>query len=262
MFLDLFQSEEERKKKYGELVKAGKYAEANALWHRLHHGTYIGDFVYGANDGIVTTFAVVAGTAGASLPSVVVIILGLANLLADGFSMGASNFLSLRARKDFTRLQKKREEWGVEHFPEAEREETRSMFRQWGFPKEVIESAVLGISRDKKKWVDFMMREELGLHENDSDRPLKHGMATFGAFVVAGFIPLIPYFFGGTMLNAFLISSLLAGLAFFGIGAARTLVTEGNPFPKGLEILFIGGLAATVAYVSGWTIKTLFDITI
>ncbi len=252
--------EEGKKKRYLELVENKKYREAEAAWHRAHQGTYIGDLIYGANDGIVTTFAVVAGAAGAVLSPEVIIILGLANLVADGFSMGASNFLSLRSQREFRDMQRAREEWETKHFPEIEKEEVREILRRWGLGKEQIEPATNAITEDKKRWVDLMMREELNLIEEEAASPLRHGIVTFGAFVGAGSIPLIPYFFGmGTDIQ-FYASSFFAALSFFGVGAARTLVTGGNPLKAGTEILCIGGFAAVVAYGIGWAVKTLIGI--
>jgi len=172
------------------------------LWNRLQQGAYIGNFVYGANDGIVTTFAVVAGATGALLSPGVIVILGIANLLADGFSMGASNFLAVRTEHDLAR-------------------------KDSGFAQ-----------------------------------PFEHGLVTFVAFVGAGIIPLIPYLFSFSGAQQFFVSSLLAGLAFFAVGASRRLVTNGSFMKGGLEILLIGGIAAFVAYGVGWGVKTLFGIPI
>lgn len=257
----LLKQEEERKNQYFRLVENKQYQEAERVWHRLHQGTYIGDFVFGANDGIITTFAVVAGAAGALLSPGIIVILGLANLLADGFSMGASNFLSLRSQKDFVRLQRQKEAWEVENFPEIEREEVRRILRHWGLPKENIESSTSEITRDKKRWIDLMMREELDLKEGETGTPAQHGTATFVAFVAAGFLPLVPYFLPG-LPNQFLFSSIVAGLAFFGVGASRTFVTAGTPVKAGLEMLLVGGFAAAVAYAIGFGVKTLFGIVV
>lgn len=254
-------SEEEKKKQYFALVENKQYKEAEEVWHRLHQGTYIGDLVYGANDGIVTTFAVVAGAAGAVLSPGIIIILGLANLIADGFSMGASNFLSLRSRRDFVRLQRKKEEWEVKEFPEIEREEIRRILRQWGLTKEQVEPATNSITKDKKLWIDLMMREELDLKETEQGSPFQHGLVTFLAFLAAGSLPLIPYFLS-QLQSQFLVSSILALLAFFLIGAARSLVTAAVPWKAGLEMLLVGGIASGVAFVVGFAVKTIFGIVV
>lgn len=253
--------EEKKRQKYFTLSKGKKYKHAEEVWHRLSQGTYIGDMVYGASDGIVTTFAVVAGAAGAAFSPGIVVILGLANLVADGFSMGASKFISLRSERKFIASQRKREEWEVDNFPELEKEETRDIFRRWGFPKELMEHAAKVVVRDKEKWIDLMMKEELHLLEDDRTSAVKHGLATFAAFVVMGAFPLLPFLFGSSQ-NQFLISAVLAGMAFFGVGAARTLITSENPVRAGAEIFLVGGLAASVAYFIGWTMKVLFSVTI
>lgn len=262
MLPDALKKEEEKKKRYLELAENKQYRAAEEIWHKIHRGTYLPDFVYGANDGIVTTFAVVAGAAGALLSPGVIIILGIANLLADGFSMGASNFLSLRSGREFTAMQRKKEEWEVEHFPEIETEEIRDILRRWGLPPATIEPATQAIIQDKKRWIDLMMREELELQEEESASPLRHSMATFGAFVAAGSIPLAPYVFGVVPQSQFLVSGTAAAVAFFGVGAARVFVTGANPFRSGLEMLLVGGVASSAAYMLGWGVKTLFGIVV
>ena len=254
---EILKREQEKRKQYLGLVENKQYRDAETAWHRIHGGIYIGDFVYGANDGIVTTFAVVAAAAGASLSPLVVIILGLANLFADGFSMGASNFLSLRSKRKFINFQRKKEEWEVENFPEIEREEVRNILNSWSVPSDMVEGVTNAITRDKKKWVDLMMREELELQGFDRASPFNHGLMTFIAFMIAGAIPLIPYLFLVPLSQQFVFSALLSGVMFFAIGAARTLVTAESAFKAGIEILFVGGLASLVAYAIGWGVKAI-----
>ena len=263
MFPGVLKKEEEKKKQYVTLAENKQYRKAEEVWHRVHRGTYLPDFVYGANDGVVTTFAVVAGASGALLPVGVIIILGIANLLADGFSMGASNFLSLRSQREFVAMQRKREEWEAEHFPEIETEEVREIFRRWGLPPETVEPAARAITNDRTRWIDLMMREELDLKEEASN-PWRHGFATFAAFITAGFLPLVPYLplFALEYNQKFFISGVVAGLTFFGIGAARTFVTGGNPLKAGIEILLVGGLASGVAYIIGWAVKQFFHVAV
>ncbi|MBU1015148.1 VIT1/CCC1 transporter family protein [Patescibacteria group bacterium] len=258
----ILQTEGAKKRRYYELAENQQYVEAEKVWHRLHEGKYIGDIVYGANDGIVTTFAVVAGAAGAALSPGIVLILGIANLVADGFSMGASSFLSLVSERNFARKQREREEWEVKHFPEIEREEVRTILRKWGVPKDHVEPSVAAITRDKKRWVGLMMREELGLKDMEKGSELQHGVVTSVAFLTAGFLPLIPYVFLQLGEARFLWAAVFSAAAFFLVGAARTLVTVGNPLRAGLEILFVGGLAAGVAYAIGFFLKAIFNIAI
>ncbi|HEY0969371.1 MAG TPA: VIT1/CCC1 transporter family protein [Gemmatimonadales bacterium] len=155
---------------------------------------YLGDLVYGANDGIITTFAIIAGVAGAALSGTVVVILGVANLLADGFSMAASNYLAIRSRTALER---------------AEGQPVSEPFA------------------------------------------LRHGAATFIAFVLAGAMPLVAYLLPIPHESRFPGSTFLALLTLFGVGAARTAVVRGRWWRNGIEMLLIGALAAAVAYAVG-----------
>ncbi|MDO8505947.1 MAG: VIT1/CCC1 transporter family protein [bacterium] len=230
--------------------------------HRQAQGKYLGDLVYGANDGIITTFAVVSGAAGATLSSGIIIILGLANLVADGISMGISNFLALRSKRDFHRQQRSIEEMEVEQFPEKEREETRVILRKWGVPENRLEEVLVAVVSDKKRWVDLMMRDELNIIEDDVDSPYKHGAATGLAFVVAGALPLLPYIIPVATSSRFIVSIVATAISLFVVGSSRTLVTKMPWFRSGLEMLFVGGLASAAAYAVGFFVKELFGIVV
>lgn len=119
------------------------------------------DAALGATDGIVTTFAVVAGATGAYLSPGIVLIMGFANLLADGFSMAVGNYLAARSQQEYWVEEREREAWEVEQLPAAEQEEIRRLYRRKGFEGEVLESIVKTITGDKQRWLDEMMREEL-----------------------------------------------------------------------------------------------------
>ena len=157
-------------------------------------GHYLRDLVYGANDGIITTFAVVCGVAGADLSTRIVLILGFANLLADGFSMGASNYLSIQS-----------------------------------------ETAARAAAGQKAR----------------ERHPLRHGAATFLAFIVAGFVPLVAYIFPLGDWDPFPAAIVLTGLTLFGVGASRAVVTRHSWWRSGGEMLLVGGGAAAVAYFVG-----------
>jgi len=234
-----------------------------AIRQRLADGqshSYLGDFIYGAIDGAVTTFAVVCAVAGAELSAVIIIILGLANLIGDGFSMAVSNFLGTRAEEQLRLRARKREEHHIKTFPEGEREEIRQIFAAKGFTGEDLDRAVDIITADMKRWVDTMMREELGL-PLETASPWRAATATFIAFIIIGFIPLLAYvvewFAPGTIEHRFLWSTILTGLAFFLVGAAKGKIVEENRIISGLETLAAGGLAAIIAYAIGALLKGL-----
>lgn len=232
--------------------------------HRERHGgagsQYLGDMVYGGLDGIITTFAVVSGVAGAELGASIILILGLANLLADGFSMATGAFLSARSDHEYYRREWQREAWEVDHFPEGERAELYEVYRQQGYDEADATALVDIHSRTPERWVRAMMVDELGMLP-DEKKPLLSGMATLVAFVVAGSLPLLVYLVGLAVpvdpAVAFPVSVGLSALALFTLGAAKVIVTRLNPVRSGIEMLVVGGLAAGVAYIVGALLKGL-----
>ncbi len=228
-----------------------------AIRRRLRRGpdpSYLRDFIYGAIDGAVTTFAVVSGVAGAGLSAGVVIILGLANLLADGFSMAASNFLGVRADRQLRERIRAMEEEHIQAHPAGEVEEIREIFRQKGFSDADLDRAVEIITSDRQRWIDTMLTEEHGL-PLDGPRPWKAAAATFAAFVVVGFVPLAPFLF--QVDPAFTWSSGLTAIAFFGVGAWKSRFVLQSWIGSGLETLALGGAAAAVAYAVGAALRGL-----
>jgi len=215
---------------------------------------YLKDSIYGAIDGAVTTFAVVSSVTGAGLSSGIVIILGLANLLADGFSMAAGNFLGTRAEIQSQRKARREEEIEIETNPKGEVEEIRQIYATKGFEGETLEEIVTVITSDKKRWLDTMMLEEHGVI-GFNPSALRAGLATFGAFIIIGGIPLLAYvvdLIDPTLIgDPFAPSCLLTGIAFFSIGALKSRYVEQHWALSGTETLSIGALAALVAYGIG-----------
>lgn len=230
---------------------------AEAIKKRLLKGprkSYLRDFIYGAIDGTVTTFAVIAGATGAQFSSTVIIVLGVANLIADGFSMGISNFLGSKAEKELFLKTKAEEELHIAMIPEGEREEVRHIFANKGFQGEDLEKIVSTISSDIQIWVDTMLKEEHKLATIPFS-PFAAGLATFLAFNFLGFIPLLPYVFA--LPAVFVWSVILAGLSFFSIGACKSFFTRKSWYLSGLESFFVGGCAALLAFLIGLTLRTV-----
>ncbi len=226
-------------------------------------GQYLGEFVYGAIDGTITTFAVVAGAAGAALSPGIVIILGFANLLADGFSMASGNFLSERTQRDFVEKERKREEWEIENVPGGEREEIREIFKKKGFKGKDLDRAVEVITSDKKVWVDTMMADELGLLESPKS-PLKTAASTYFGFIVIGIIPLLAYvlshFFPFFQQQTFKIAVVMTLFALIIIGIIKRYVTKKDLWKSVAETLFVGGAAAIIAYYIGYFLRWLVGV--
>lgn len=221
---------------------------------------YLGEFVYGGIDGSVTTFAVVAGAAGAQLDSKVVIILGFANLIADGFAMSVGSYLSTKSEKENYNKHKAVEYWEVDNLPEKEREEVREIYEAKGLKGELLEQVVDVITEDRHRWVDVMMKEELEMME-ESKSPLAMGGVTFLSFQLFGIIPLLIYvvdYFTGVESDLFVISSTLTVFTFALIGGLKALVTQTKIGRSILETLFLGGAAAVLAYFVGDVLEKAF----
>ena len=222
---------------------------------------YLSEFVYGGIDGCVTTFAVVAGSVGASLDSSIIIILGFANLFADGFSMSIGAFLSTRSAIDNYNKHKNIEYWEVEHLPEKEREEIREIYQDKGFEGELLDQVVDKITEDKDRWVDVMMKEELEMAE-ESKSPLLIGLATLTSFILVGFIPLLIYvvdFIWEVQGQLFLYACLLTSIGFIFVGAMKSIVTKTHWVRDILNTLLLGALAAVVAYFVGDLIESIIN---
>lgn len=213
---------------------------------------YIRDFIYGGIDGAVTTFAVVSGVSGAELSPSIVLILGFANLVADGFSMAASNYLGTRAELDDYQRIEKIEYRHIEVEPEGEREEVRQIYSEKGFEGEELEKAVELITADKDRWVKTMLAEEYGLPAGIRSA-WRAAFATFGAFVVCGLVPLLPFLFGSG--STFLVSCVMTGVTFFLIGSFKSRWSTSSWLRSGTETLFVGALAAGLAYAVGVLLK-------
>ncbi len=220
----------------------------------------ISDAVLGGIDGCVTTFAVVAGAVGAGLPSSVALVLGFANLFADGFSMAVSNFEAIRSQEEFADAMRRDEEDHIERIPEGERLEVRHIFEQKGFSGEILDRIVETVTSDRELWISTMMREEHGLQENLAN-PWRSGLVTFFAFVLVGAVPLMPLLIpGGTLAQHFIASSVLAGIMFFAIGSLKSRFLSKPMLPAGIRTLLTGGTAASLAWITGYLLRTLVGV--
>jgi VIT1/CCC1 family predicted Fe2+/Mn2+ transporter len=230
----------------------------SAIATRLARSTqhsYLGDFVLGAIDGTVTTFAIVAGVAGAGLPRGVALVLGVANLVADGFSMAVGNYLSTKAERQVVDRVRMIEAQHIDEVPEGEREEIRQIFAAKGFEGDLLTQIVNVITDDRHRWIDTMVTEEFGLRI-ETPSPVRAALVTFVAFIIAGSVPLAPFFFSADQMeNAFGVSTLTTGFTFFVIGLVKGHVVSGSKLLSGLETLLIGSAAASLAYVVGLGLK-------
>jgi VIT1/CCC1 family predicted Fe2+/Mn2+ transporter len=225
-----------------------------------HRHSYLRDFIYGAIDGAVTTFAVVAGVTGAGLSSGVIIVLGAANLLADGFSMAAGNYLGTRAERQRVDKLRRFEEHQIDLYPRGEREEIRQIMERKGFKGRDLKRAVNVVTADRKLWVDTMLQDEWGLSQYVPS-PFRAALTTFLAFVGVGLLPLAPYLQewarGGNGAQTFYTSTALTALAFFVTGALKSRHVAQHWLLAGVETLAVGSLAAALSYGVGYALRAV-----
>ncbi|WOX04142.1 VIT1/CCC1 transporter family protein [Microbulbifer pacificus] len=218
------------------------------------------DLVLGAIDGCITTFAIVSGAFGAGFSPLVVLVMGVANLLADGVSMAVSNYEAVNAQQRFAEHARRTEEQHIRLVPEGEREEIRQIFAGKGFSGENLEHIVDTVTADRTLWVDTMLSEEYGLSLIDPN-PLASAWWTFVAFVLVGLIPLLPFFFNGeNFTQKFAISTALAGLVFFSIGLLKGWVFQSSLLRAGLGTFLLGSTAAGIAFAVGYLLQGMFGV--
>ncbi len=213
---------------------------------------YLRDFIYGGIDGSVTTFAIVAGVMGATLAHEVIIILGMANLIGDGFSMAASNFLGTKAEVDEYKKYKAIEQSHIKIYPNGERQEIIEIYKAKGFKGDALTQVVDYITADESLWVNTMLTEEYGLARVIRN-PWRAGLTTFIAFIVCGFIPLLPFFIN--IPHGFLWSIIMTAFIFFLIGSFKSYWSLSKWWWSGLSTFFIGSTAAIIAYLCGFILK-------
>jgi len=242
------------------LHEAPKIQMAAKEEHGSAGSKYIGSMVFGGLDGIITTFAVVSGVVGAQLSPAIIVIMGLANLLGDGISMSLGAFISQKSEKEYYDRESQREAWEIEHFPEGEKNELIAIYQQQGYSSAEAKQITKIKTANKQRWLAAMMSEELGLAKDDSS-PVVAALVTFAAFVLCGLLPLMVYLaaqlfkFSLPDMNSFVISLILSAVALFCLGAAKYFITHRNPIISGLEMLLVGGLAASLAYLVGALLK-------
>lgn len=226
-----------------------------AIRARLAEGpktSYLRDFVYGGIDGSVTTFAIVTGVAGAQLSSTIILILGVANLIGDGFSMAASNYSATRTERQELDALHRQESRHIDDDPEGEREEVRQILASQGFSGVELERALGVVTARRDRWIRFMLAEEYGLPRVIRSARLA-AASTGAAFLVCGLVPLLPFVLD--VPNPFTISAVATLAVFFAIGSIKSRWLVVSWWRAGLETLVIGSVAAALAFAAGALIK-------
>jgi VIT1/CCC1 family predicted Fe2+/Mn2+ transporter len=246
------------------LLREHQKGTATEYLHGRVQSEWVRAAVYGANDGIVTTFAVVAGAAGAQLGVNVILILGIANMMADGLSMALGDYLGSYSELRFKLRQLALEKWEYQQIPDIERGEIEHSYRQRGYSADDAKTLVKILSKRPQHMVELGFTQEIGeMPEVDGKMIWQTGLVTFAAFVFAGSLPLLPYWLGSMAGSGiapawqFPVSVTSTAAALFVTGSVRTLITAGSWFKNGVQVLGIGSLAAAAAYGLGVLIERL-----
>ena len=214
----------------------------------LQSAAWLTDIVIGMSDGLTVPFALAAGLSGAVSSTGIIVIAGIAEIAAGSIAMGLGGYLAGKTEIDHYQTELKREYEEVELVPEKEKEEVREFFENLGLSEAIQHQAVEEIAKDKKQWVDFMMKYELGLDKPDPKRATKSALNIGISYAVGGLVPLSPYFFAPTPLDGLKLSAILTLLCLFIFGFFKSKITGVNPWTGALRVTLIGALAASAAF--------------
>lgn len=207
------------------------------------------DIVIGMSDGLTVPFALAAGLSGAVESSGIIVTAGLAEVAAGAIAMGLGGYLAARTDAEHFVSEREREEREVDELPEKEAAEVADVLRSYGLDDEKVETVVNSIRADKKRWVDFMMRFELGLEEPDPKRAKRSAFTIAGSYIAGGLVPLTPYFLFPSVKTALICSVVVTLLALLVFGYIKGRFTTSRPIRSAFQTLTVGGLAAAAAFV-------------
>jgi len=221
----------------------------------LHHEAHLQssdlltDIVIGMSDGLTVPFALAAGLSGAVQGNVSLIwIAGIAEISAGSIAMGLGGYLAGRTEQDHYESELKKEYWELTHKRKDEIWEVKKVFLDWGLTEETAEEATQEIIKDDKRWVDFMMKYELGLEKPDPKRASRSAFNIGLSYIVGGLIPLMPYFFVTDAISGLKLSAIITLACLFIFGFFKSKITGVNPWTGGLKVMMIGALAAGAAF--------------
>ena len=207
------------------------------------------DIVIGMSDGLTVPFALAAGLSGAVDATSIVITAGLAEVAAGSIAMGLGGYLAARTDAEHYATERATEERETIEIPEREAEEVAHVFRSYGLDEATVGTVVTAIRSERKRWVDFMMKFELGLEEPDPKRASRSALTIAGSYIAGGMIPLAPYFFLRSIHSALIVSVIVTLLALLVFGYIKGRFTVKKPIRSALQTVVVGGLAATAAFV-------------
>ncbi|HVA81395.1 MAG TPA: VIT1/CCC1 transporter family protein [Candidatus Binataceae bacterium] len=214
-------------------------------------GSWVRDLMLGLNDGLVASFAVTSGLAGAFPVTRIVAMAGLAEMLGGAVSMGLAAFISARSQLEFYQSEIEREREEIRNWPDREREEIGAIYRAKGFSGELLEKIVAHITADPERWSNVMMREELGFAVEFFDSPWRSAVTVGISYLFGASVPVIPYLIVAPAHGGVLASAVATVVVLFGVGAAKTIITGRSWWRSGFESMLTGIAAAAVTYGAG-----------
>jgi VIT1/CCC1 family predicted Fe2+/Mn2+ transporter len=219
------------------------------LEEHMQSSDVLTDIVIGMSDGLTVPFALAAGLSGAVGDHVSLIwIAGIAEVAAGSIAMGLGGYLAGKTEIDHYNSELKKEYWELEHKREREIQEVRDVFLEWGLSKDTAEEATQEIIKDDKRWVEFMMKFELGLEEPDPKRARKSAFNIGLSYIIGGMVPLMPYFFVTNSIDGLKISAVITLVCLYIFGFFKSKMTGINPWWGGVKVMFIGAIAAAAAF--------------
>lgn len=233
-------------------------------------GDNLKSIIFGGLDGILTSFAIVAGAAGGDLTSQVVMILGFSNILADALSMGVGEFLSSKAHNEWVLSERKREAWEMENYPEGEVEEMIDIYTSRGMSREDATTCITTMAKYKDFFIDVMMMEELNLQLPEDDHikeSFREGVVMFCSFAIFGAFPLlgyviVPWLFPeveGDEEALFVVACCVTAIVLFVMGSVKSVFSAAHWFMSGMETLLLGGACASLAYTIGQVVNDIVE---
>jgi len=223
-------------------------------------GGKIRSAILGLNDGLISTFTLLVGVAAASFAGgggvSVIILTGIAAMVSGSISMGLGEYVSSKSEYNYIKNEIKREKAEIELFPEEEKQEVRNYFEKMGLEGNTLDSCVDSITSDKQRWLNFLLKSELGLEEPES--PLLGAFLTFISFIIGSLIPQIPYFLNLGMMSLIL-STIISFSSLFFVGALKTKITGEKKIKGAIEMLVVGIIAFIISYLIGLTLEQLIS---
>lgn len=216
--------------------------------HHLESSDLLRDVVIGMSDGLTVPFALAAGLSGAIHDTRLIVIAGLAEIAAGSIAMGLGGYLAGKTEIDHYNSELRREYDEVENLPDRERDEVREFFEGLGLSAEVQVQAVNELTKDKDRWVEFMMKHELGLEKPDAKRAGKSAFNIGVSYIIGGLVPLIPYFFVKDTFSGLEISAVITLVCLYIFGYFKSGMTGINPWQGGFRVMLIGAIAASAAF--------------